>query len=97
MIRLVVAVAIAVAAIGVQSVLDDSHFTDAEAAWTQCHGTQSIHELSNPPTSWPGTRAAHTVTNTGGSPWFSHQVFYTKSGWWDLTWDYYKTVDYLCG
>jgi hypothetical protein len=69
-----------------------SHYDAANASWSTCgHGTQSIHELSNPPSSWPGTRAAHTVTRFSAS---NNQTFFTKSGWWDPTWDFYKVVAY---
>lgn len=73
---------------------DTSHDSAASASWVQCgHGSQSIHELNQPPSAWPGTRAAHTVTKFTGS---NVQTFYTKEGWWDVNWDYYKRVVYAC-
>jgi hypothetical protein len=69
-----------------------SHEDAADATWHKCaHQTQGIHELSNPPSSWPGTRAAHTVTRFQYS---NSQYFYTKSGWWDPTWDFYFSEAY---
>ena len=71
-----------------------SHYDAAEASWAHCHSQQGIHELSGPPASWPGTRAAHVVV-TLNYP-LIEQHFYTKSGWWDPTWDYYKVSYYVC-
>lgn len=56
------------------------------------HATQSIHEIPAP-SSWPGTRAAHTVYRFTAS--IVHYV-YTKSGWWDPTWDFYYSAIYAC-
>ncbi len=88
----VIVLILALSAILVQSILDDSHFTTADASWSTCsHQTQNIHELSNPPAGWPGTRAAHTVTRFTST---NSQTFYTKGGWWDPRWDFYKVVVY---
>ena len=65
----------------------------AQAASFNCsHGNQAIHEISAPE-SWPGTRAAHTITSNGSQ---KVQTVYTKSGWWDPTWDYYYTSSIWC-
>jgi hypothetical protein len=56
------------------------------------HSAQALHEISAP-ASWPGTRAAHKVS------WYTNIVswtVYTKSGWWDLTWDYYYANSKAC-
>jgi hypothetical protein len=72
-----------------------SHEDAAEASspYNMCtHSAQGIHEISAP-ASWPGTRAAHVVS------WYSGIVtstYYTKSGWWDPTWDYYATTSKAC-
>lgn len=88
-----VALALALGFIVVQGVSSTSHYDAADASWIACHAAQSLHELSNPPASWPGTRAAHQVFYYSN---LSDQYFYTKSGWWDPTWDFYKNEFYLC-
>jgi hypothetical protein len=76
----------------------------AQAATLSCShsysltGNGTLHEFT-PPTSWPGTRAAHKVNGilslTGASVTLIAPT-YTKSGWWDPTWDYYKTDRKTC-
>ena len=86
------AVLLALAFILVQGIASTSHYDAANASWVHCsHQTQSLHELSDPPASWPGTRAAHSVTRFQYS---NSQYFYTKSGWWDPSWDFYKSAAY---
>lgn len=58
---------------------------------------QSIHEITHQ-SWWPGTRAAHVIT---GRFYYlnNYQILehvYTKSGWWDPSWDYFKTWSVWC-
>ena len=91
--RVAVAILLAISMLLAWGLSTTSHYDAAEASWAHCHSTQSIHELSGPPAAWPGTRAAHTVSYYAG---VSYQTFYTKSGWWDPTWDYYKYDFWAC-
>lgn len=61
------------------------------------HTTQGIHEITHD-SRWPGTRAAHTVTRSAtiGGRWTINDRVYTKSGWWDPTWDYYMGRQIVC-
>lgn len=75
------------------------HGDSAAASWSTCHSplNTNIHELSNPPSAWPGTRAAHVTYTYSGSHnghtdvWLVSN-YYTKNGWYDLNWDYYKST-----
>lgn len=92
MVALATLLILAMAMVIAQGLMVTSHKMAASASWNTCsHQTQNIHELSDPPSSWPGTRAAHTVTRFTSS---NSQHFYTKSGWWDPSWDFYKVVAY---
>jgi hypothetical protein len=89
----VIAVILAMVAIIAQAILTTTHFNDAEASSFTCaHASQGIHEIPAP-ASWPGTRAAHIVDTYGNS---HQQIVYTKSGWWDPTWDYYYASTKTC-
>jgi len=91
--RIALAVVIAFVILMAWGLSNTSHEDAANASWVQCsHQSQSVHELSQPPSAWPGTRAAHTVTRFTGT---NVQTFYTKTSTWDWTWDYYKRVTYL--
>lgn len=66
------------------------------ASWSTCHSplNTNIHELYNPPASWPGTRAAHVTytysgTHNGHTDIFIVSDYYTKNGRLDFNWDYY--------
>jgi hypothetical protein len=90
----VIVIIMAMVAIIGQAVLTTTHFNDAEAGTFGCgHASQSIHEIPAP-AHWPGTRAAHTVWISPGGD--RNQSVYTKSGWWDPTWDFYYTSFKLC-
>lgn len=80
-------------------VVGQSHFDEAQASWATCHSplNTNIHELSNPPASWPGTRAAHVTYTYSGSHSGHTDVWivsdrYTKNGYLDPTWDYYNSI-----
>ena len=91
--RIALATAIALIMLLWWGLSNTSHEDAANASWSRCsHLSQSVHELSNPPLAWPGTRAAHTVTRFTGS---NVQTFYTKTSSLDWTWDYYKRVTYI--
>lgn len=59
---------------------------------------QALHSIPKK-AHWPGTKAAHKVggalSYTGAYVTIYDQV-YTKSGWWDLTWDFYNTYSKVC-
>jgi hypothetical protein len=91
--RIVVATLLAIAMFLAWGLSNTSHEDDAEASSFTCsHPSQGIHEI-NAPASWPGTRAAHIVNTYGAS---HQQIVYTKSGWWDPTWDYYYASTKTC-
>jgi hypothetical protein len=91
--RVAVATLLAVLALFIWAVSLTSHLWAAEAGTFSCsHASQSIHEIPAP-ASWPGTRAAHVVSTFSGG---KQQLVYTKSGWWDPTWDYYYSSTKTC-
>ena len=90
--RVAIATLLAISMLMAWGLSTTDHGDAADASWVHCsHKTQSLHELSDPPSSWPGTRAAHEVYRFTSS---NSQYFYTKSGWWDPTWDFYKSAAY---
>jgi hypothetical protein len=91
--RVAVATLLALTMLLAWGLSNTDHQESAAGASISCsHGSQGIHEIYAPP-SWPGDRAAHVVTRWSTS--VQHTV-YTKSGWWDPSWDYYYSTGYSC-
>ena len=68
-------------------------FTCSHAAPSSLHSIPHVYPM-------PGDRAAHKILkpilNMNGTAKNVTEVTYTKSGWWDPTWDFWNSWTKLC-